>query len=342
MSRRVVSIVVPCRNERDHIATLCAAVERQVLPEGWTIELVVADGESDDGTREWLEQQASTTPGLRLVPNPDRIVSTGLNAAIRAAQGEVIVRWDVHTRYADDYVAQCLATLERTGADNVGGPWQAQAPTTGTAMANAIAASFQSRWVAGGARSRQLEYDGPVDTVYLGCWPRPVLERLGGFDENLVRNQDDELNLRLVRSGGRIWQSPSIRSQYQPRQRLSQVFRQYAQYGYWKPFVMKKHGQPASVRHLVPPLFVIALAFLVSWLPISIVPLAVLLAAYGAAVLAMVVGVWFEQRPPWWVLWRVPAVIAAYHVAYGCGTVLGIVDLARGARPQSRFVDLTR
>jgi len=342
MSGRIVSIVVPCRNERDHIANLCAAVRQQVLPQDWTIELVVADGESDDGTREWLEQHAASSPGLRLVPNPGRIVSTGLNAAIRAAQGEVIVRWDVHTRYADDYVAQCLATLERTGADNVGGPWQAQAAVPGTAMAQAIAASFQSRWVAGGARSRQLDYDGPVDTVYLGAWPCSVLERLGGFDENLVRNQDDELNLRLVRSGGRIWQSPRIRSQYQPRQRLSQVFRQYAQYGYWKPFVMKKHGQPASARHVVPALFVIALAFGVLCLPLSIVPLLLLLAAYGAAVLAMVVGVWFEQRPAWSVLWRVPAVIAAYHVAYGCGTVLGIADLGRGARPQSRFVDLTR
>jgi len=342
MSGRIVSIVVPCRNERDHIANLCAAVRQQVLPQDWTIELVVADGESDDGTREWLEQHAASSPGLRLVPNPGRIVSTGLNAAIRAVQGEVIVRWDVHTRYADDYVSQCLATLERTGADNVGGPWQAQAAVPGTALANAIAASFQSRWVAGGARSRQLDYDGPVDTVYLGAWPRSVLERLGGFDENLVRNQDDELNLRLVRSGGRIWQSPSIRSQYQPRQRLSQVFRQYAQYGYWKPFVMKKHGQPASVRHVVPALFVIALGFGVLCLPLSIAPLFLLLAAYGAAVLAMVVGVWFEQRPAWSVLWRVPAVIAAYHVAYGCGTVLGIADLGRGARPQSRFVDLTR
>ncbi len=127
-----------------------------------------------------------------------------------------------------------------------GGPTQA-----------AVAAAFQSRWVAGGALSRQLDYDGPADTVYLGAWPRRTFERFGGFDETLVRNQDDEHNLRIVKGGGRVWQESRIRSSYRPRATLGQVFRQYLQYGYWKPFVMKKHGQPARLRQLVPALFVV-------------------------------------------------------------------------------------
>ena len=146
-----------------------------------------------------------------------------------------------------------------------------------------MAAAFQSRWVAGGALSRQLDYDGPADTVYLGAWPRRTFERFGGFDETLVRNQDDEHNLRIVKGGGRVWQESRIRSSYRPRATLGQVFRQYLQYGYWKPFVMKKHGQPARLRQLVPALFVAALALfalvaIVGW---TFWPLATLLVAYA-------------------------------------------------------------
>ena len=150
----------------------------------------------------------------------------------------------------------------RTGADNVGGPWRAEVDAGGGATQEAVAAAFQSPLVAGGALSRRLDHEGPVDTVYLGAWPRATFERFGNFDEALVRNQDDEHNLRIVAGGGRVWQSARIRSAYRPRARLGRVFRQYLQYGYWKPFVMKKHGQPAELRHVVPALFVIALVLL--------------------------------------------------------------------------------
>jgi glycosyltransferase involved in cell wall biosynthesis len=260
---KTVGLIVPCRNESGHIAAFCAAVFRQRLPEGWRLELVVADGRSDDGTRERLAAIASTQPRLVVIDNPGRIVSTGLNLAIAATTGEVVVRMDVHTDYADDYVAKCLEALAATGADNVGGPWHAQPAPDATPMQQAVAAAFQSRWVAGGARSRDLAYSGWVDTVYLGAWPRASLQRFGGFDETLVRNQDDEFNLRITRAGGRVWQSADIRSVYRPRSRLGQVFRQYLQYGYWKPFVMKKHGQAASARQLMPGLLVAGLA--VTW-----------------------------------------------------------------------------
>src|SRR5204863_2888738 len=236
-------------------------------------------------------------------------VSTGLNRALALARGEVIVRMDVHTEYAGDYIAQCLAALESTGADNVGGPWHAQPDADAGPMQQAVAAAFQSRWVAGGAASRRLDFDGWVDTVYLGCWPRASFDRFGGFDENLVRNQDDEHNLRISQGGGRVWQSSRIRSVYRPRARLGQVFRQYLQYGYWKPFVMKKHGQPASVRHVVPALFVAALSLcaLLAVLAGPAWPLLALAALYAAAVAAMTIGVARERRPGAAALVRVPA-----------------------------------
>src|SRR5690606_22212395 len=145
------------------------ALAAQRLPAGWSIEWLVADGASDDGTRERLDERARNEPRLVVVDNPQRIVSAGLNACVARARGDVIARLDVHTAYADDYLAQCIATLERSGADNVGGPWIAVGDSP---MQRAIAAAFQSRWVVGGGRSRNAAYEGAVDTVYLGCWPR--------------------------------------------------------------------------------------------------------------------------------------------------------------------------
>ena len=344
MTAHLVSIVVPCRNERAHLAAFATSALAQRLPGGWTLEIVVADGMSDDGTRELLATMAGAEPRLRVVDNPAGIVSAGLNHALAASSGDIVVRMDVHTEYADDYVAECIATLARTGVDNVGGPWRAEADLHGGPMQRAVAAAFQSRWVAGGAMSRRLDHDGMVDTVYLGAWPRATFERFGNFDESLVRNQDDEHNLRIVRGGGRIWQSSSIRSVYRPRASLGKVFRQYLQYGYWKPFVMRKHGQPASFRHVVPAVFVmallstavIALGGSAAW------PVTALIASYAAAVVVLtwLVARSTHQAAP--VVVRIPLVIVTYHVAYGIGSLLGALDALLGRGGRARFARLTR
>ena len=360
--KRWVSIIVPCRNERGHIETFAASALAQRLPSGWRLEIVIADGDSDDGTQAILVALAKLDKRLRVVPNPGRIVSAGLNVAIAQSRGAVIVRMDVHTTYADDYVAECLAALERTGADNVGGPWHAEAVATGGPMQAAIAAAFQSPAVAGGAMSRRLDHEGPVDTVYLGAWPRRSFERFGGFDETLVRNQDDEHNLRIVQGGGRVWQSPRIRSTYRPRAKLRQVFRQYSQYGYWKPFVMKKAGQPAALRHVVPALFVaglglcavlavlgLAAALLArtmgepaAWWKWAVAPLAVLIGAYAVSVAVLTASVARTQRPPASVLWRVPGVIATYHIGYGLGSIAGLCAALFGGGDSARYATSSR
>jgi succinoglycan biosynthesis protein ExoA len=343
MKEQVVSVIVPCRNERRYLEGFCANVLRQDVPPGWRLELVVADGESDDGTRELLRQLAQSDPRITWIANPARIVSPGLNAALKVATGDIIVRMDVHTDYAPDYVAQCLALHAETNADNVGGPWHAVPDVGAQATQHAVAAAFQSRWVAGGALSRRLDYDGWADTVYLGSWPRKTFERFGGFDENLVRNQDDEHNLRITKGGGRVWQSSRIRSTYRPRAKLSQVFRQYLQYGYWKPFVMKKHGQAASIRHLIPSIFVAAVALLMLPMLFGLAwPLLALLALYGAAVLAMTTAVARTQQTSAQITWRIPAVIVAYHVGYGVGSLAGWWDVLRGVPGRARFTTLTR
>jgi len=339
-----VSIIVPCRNEKRHIGAFAASVLAQKLPAEWTLEVVIADGMSDDGTREALAELAARDPRVRFVDNPAQIVSAGLNRALGVATGEAIVRMDVHTEYAPDYVFECLAALRLTGADNVGGPWRAVADPQGGPVQAAAAAAFPSRWVSGGALSRRLDYDGPVDTVYLGAWPRATFARFGGFDETLVRNQDDEHNLRIVKGGGRVWQESRIHSSYRPRSTLGQVFRQYLQYGYWKPFVMKKHGQPARLRHLAPAgllvgVLLLALVAVFTW---TVWPLATLLLAYAGAVAAMSVAIVRETPQPAAVALRVPAVIATCHVAYGIGTIVGAFDVVRGRPGRERFATLSR
>jgi succinoglycan biosynthesis protein ExoA len=335
-----LSIVIPCRDERDHIESCLRSILAQAPPPGG-FEVIVADGMSGDGTREILKRLAGEDPRLRVIDNPGRIVSTGLNAAIREAQGSIIIRMDVHTEYASDYIFQCLAVLQETGADNVGGPWVAKAEGL---LGRAIATAFQSPFSVGDPRGHNARYEGPHDTVYLGCWPREVFDKTGFFDEELVRNQDDEFNLRLMRAGGKIWQSPRIKSWYRPRESLRALFRQYLQYGYWKVRVIQKHRMPTSVRHLIPASFALLLTVLplvsLAW-PAMVWGWLGLLGTYFMCSIS--ISFLIAARTEWKLLPILPLVFACYHVAYGYGFLRGLWDfviLRRGAH--RTYTELTR
>lgn len=350
-----VSIIVPCRNEAGSIDVFLNSLLHQEL-ENLNWEALIADGMSDDGTREVLQRFSAAHPQVQVIDNPSRIVSTGLNACIRAATGDVIIRMDVHTEYKSDYVRRCVEVLENTNAANVGGACIAvQAGYVG----RAIAGAFHSPFAVGGAQWHQPDYEGPVDTVHLGCWRREVLEQIGCFDESLVRNQDDELNFRLTRNGGTIWQSPEIVSWYHPRSSLGALFRQYFQYGFWKVAVIKKHRLPASWRHLIPGAFVLAncallLAALLGTVLGAIAgpgPLWWLIAA-GIAMdiayaMAVLVAAGIVARKVGWPLFPIlPLVFCTYHFGYGLGFLSGIYYFSTAPRSsrynESVFTELTR
>ena len=316
-----ISIVIPCRNEASEIGPVLDSILAQDFA-GSDWEIIVADGMSDDGTRATLESYQRAEPRIRVIENASQAVPAGLNLAIRAARGDVVLRMDAHTSYAPDYVRRCVETLASVDAENVGGP--ARTRPKGY-WGRAIAAAYHSRVACGGARFHDANYEGWVDTVPYGCWRKSTLLRIGLFDERLIRNQDDELNLRLLRAGGRIWQSPAIVSWYQPRSSLRNLLLQYFQYGFWKVAVIRKHRMPASWRHLVPPAFVGA-NFAIPVAGLAVPPLITAWAALLGLYLAICLFASADcaRKSGWLLLPSLPLVFFAYHFSYGAGFLAGI------------------
>ena len=339
-ARPALSVIVPCRNEKAHIeACLSSILKQESTPGGF--EVIVVDGMSDDGTRAIINRLALEDPRLRIRDNPHHITACGMNVGIRTAAGRYVAIMGAHNRYAPDYLCRSIEVLEKTGADNVGGAMICEGTSR---IQQAIAAAHHSPFGVGNARWHNPDYEGIADTVFGGVYRREVFERLGFFDEELVRNQDDEFNLRLVRSGGKIWQSPRIQSWYGPRTTLGDLFRQYRQYGYWKVRVIQKHKIPASIRHLVPGCFVFsifALPLASFWWHPALWSWLGVVAGYSA-VNALASSVTAARRG-WKLFLLLPIVFACVHFSYGWGFLRGVLDFVIFRRRPTRvYSDLTR
>lgn len=254
----LVSVIVPCFNEVDYIEDFVSNVYSQDYK---NIQVIVADGNSDDGTLALLHALCDDYESLEIVDNQAKIVSSGLNLAIQRSLGSIIVRFDVHTAYDVSYISEVVKLLRTGDYDCIGGAWNIFVPDYG--VARGIALSFRSYLGSGGALSRDSGYSGLVDTVYLGAWPKDVFDKYGYFDEALVRNQDDEFCLRIKLGGGRVYQSSKIKSKYFGRKTFTKLANQFYQYGFWKPHVILKHKAVASIRHLFPTTMVVLFSVLV-------------------------------------------------------------------------------
>jgi glycosyltransferase involved in cell wall biosynthesis len=248
-----VSIVIPVRDEAAAIEQSLDSCLAQDYDGG--IEIVVADAMSEDGTRSVISSYA-TDHNVTMVDNVGRTTPAGLNAAIHASSGEIIVRCDAHSVLPEDYVSRAVEILQRTGASNVGGVQRAFGIQP---MQRAIGAAMSSPFGVGDARFHMGGPAGPVDTVYLGVFQRAALDAVGGFDETLIRNQDYELNYRLRKDGGEIYFDPSLEVVYRPRPSLTALGKQYFGYGQWKRVVARRHPRSVRWRQLVAPLFVVGL-----------------------------------------------------------------------------------
>lgn len=315
-----VAIVMAVLNEEKHIAR---AIDRLLAQDyqGDTA-IVVAVGPSHDRTAEIVSQIAESNSHVLMVENPTGRTPSGLNAAIAATDAEIIVRVDGHALVPADYVSHGVETLERTGADNVGGIMAAEGEAP---FQHAVAIAMTSRFGVGGAAFHVGGEEGPALTVYLGCFRRSALKRVGGFDETMIRAQDWEMNYRIRASGGTVWFTPTMLVKYRPRPTPKALAKQYFGYGTWRREVARRYPDTVSARYLAAPLMVVALFLGVILLVagalvgnsllalVGVLPIAVYL--MGVLIASVVAG---DRKSAILLL----IVFPTMHIPWGCGYLL--------------------
>ena len=318
----LVTIAMPAYNEERFIEACIRSVQAQDYPAD-RIEILVADGRSTDRTREILAELAEEDPRIRVIDNPERLQAAGLNQLIREARGEIVVRMDVHCEYAPSYVRKCVETMEKTGADNVGGAQRARAKT---AFQRALCAALTSPLGVGGAGYRDASKEGFVDTVFLGAFRRKIFETIGLYDPRAITNEDAELNQRLLESGGKIYLSREIEVHYYPRDSFQTLAKQYYKYGRGRARTLLKLGRFPTIRPAIPFLMVVGGATLLVVPPLwPLAPAA--LAAYALATGAEAVRVGRGLGPAG--VATVWGILPTLHVSHGVGFAAGLIRYLR-------------
>jgi succinoglycan biosynthesis protein ExoA len=317
-----VSVIMPVRNEGKFITECLDAVMGQDYPPD-RLEVFIVDGMSTDSTPGIVRSYQGRRIPLRLLENPGKIVPKGMNVALRETKGEIIVRVDGHCKIAPDYVRRCVDHIRTDHVDGVGGPVRTMG---GTRTARVIALAMSSPFGVGGSAFRTMsDRTMLADTVPFPAYTRSIVERAGPYDEELVRNQDDEYNYRLRKLGAKLLLAADVRSEYYSRSSIGSLWRQYFQYGYWKVRVLQKHPRQMKMRQFVPAAFValLALALLAApWGPGGLWALGFVAGSYCAANLCA--GFLTARKES---LSMVPLLVVAFatlHVSYGLGFLSGL------------------
>lgn len=336
--RPSVSVIVPCRNEIGYIARCLDSILASEYPHD-RLEIIVADGLSDDGTRAVLDEYASRHSSIRVLDNRRRITPAALNIAIGAARGELIVRMDAHTIYPPEYIPGLVKALEGTGADSVGGVIHTL-PANDTVIARAIAVAMAHPFGMGNSHFRiGVRAPRPVDHVPFFCCRRGVFDRVGLFDEELLRNQDGEFSARLIRNNGRLILVPDVHSYYFARATLRTLARMFYQYGYFKPLTARKVRRVMTLRQLAPSALLLGLAgsaLLGVLTSVGPLPFLAVLGAYATAL--AVCSAAAARRNSAAVAAALVAVFPVQHFSYGFGYLRRIAEFAlrpgrRDAKP---------
>lgn len=327
-----VSIIIPCRNEEKYIGKCLDSIIAQDYPKD-KLEVLVIDGMSEDGTREIVRQRTEKHPFIKVIDNPNRIVPPALNVGIRQAKGDVIIRMDAHSVYEVDYIAKCINYLNQHNADNVGGVW-VTLPGSDSLLAKSIALTLSHPFGVGNSYFRiGLKEPRYVDTVPFGCYKKEVFEKIGLFNENLVRNQDIELNLRLKKTGGKILLVPEIISYYHARSTLRTLSKNNFLNGLWVIYSTKFAKMPFSLRHLIPFFFVM---FLAGSLVLSLFYYPCIYLFAFIIGLYLVVNIFFSIKLSLKNGFKYfPALILSFstlHFSYGLGSLCGIIKLFMSKR----------
>lgn len=339
-----VTFVMPVLNERDYLARAVQTVLTQDL--ACPFELILALGPSTDGTDDLARDLAEADPRIVLVRNPAADIPVGLNLAIRAGRYPIIARVDAHSELAAGYASHALATLERTGAANVGGIMRADGRTP---FQRAVARAYNSRIGLGGGAYHGGVHEGEAESAYLGVMRRAVLEEVGLFDESIRRGEDWELNLRIRRAGHLVWFDPKLAVTYWPRESWTRLARQFHATGAWRGELVRRYGRRNSLRFFAPPALVLTIALagiagilqargiVAGWWRVLAYLLYLPVLAYILVVVGVAVGPgggtgWRDK------VWTL-AVLPTMHLSWGSGFLTGALRGARGTVDTSRLGD---
>jgi cellulose synthase/poly-beta-1,6-N-acetylglucosamine synthase-like glycosyltransferase len=326
-SELYVSIIIPCRNEEKFIAKCLDSVINNDYPKE-NLEILVIDGMSEDRTKQVVDEYIRQYPFIRLLDNPKRIAPSALNIGIENAKGKVIMRMDAHATYEKDYISKCVSYMEKYEADNVGGR-MITISGNNALVGKAIILALSHRFGVGNSYFRIGSKEPKfVDTVPFGCYKKEVFEKIGLFNENLIRNQDIEFNLRLKKAGGKILLAPDIVSYYYARSDLKSLFMQNFKNGLWVIYSNRFAKAPFSWRHLIPYVFVSSLIgclFLsIFWNPFLYIFLTIIL-AYLTANIYFSLNISLRNG-----IKLFPFIVISFfvlHFSYGFGSLWGIVKL---------------
>jgi glycosyltransferase involved in cell wall biosynthesis len=321
-----VSVVMPVRNEERHLAESVRHVLGQDYP--GPLELVLAVGPSADRTEQIARDLQAAEPRITVVANPSGKIPAALNLAVRTARHQVIARIDGHALFPPGYLRTAIAVLAQTGAADVGGVMAAEGETP---FQQAVAWGMTSKAGVGSAGWHTGGVAGPADSVYLGVYRRELIEQAGGWDEEMLRAEDWELNYRIRARGGLVWFTPELQVTYRPRENVRRLGAQYFHYGRWRRVVMREHPETASFRYLAPPIAaalntigllagLAGLAGLAAGAPIAVKALTAGLAVpliYAAGITA--VSLALSRGLTAGVKARLPLVLAVMHMCWGAG-----------------------
>ena len=319
----IVSVVMPVYNEEKYIAKCLDSLLLQDYPIE-KMEWIIVDGCSKDRTVEILEEYRDKYPSLiKIMSNPHKIVPFAMNIGIAASCGKYIVRLDAHADYAQDYISKCIYYLENTDAANVGG--LAETKANGF-MGNAIAKMLSSKFGVGNSQFRTNGESGYVDTVPFGAFRREVFSKYGGFDERLVRHQDNEMNYRIRKNGGKVYLSRDIQFSYYCRDSIAGISKMAKMNGMWNIITLKLCPGAMGLRHYIPFAFVMSIVGLgllgfvhpFFWLTLGLeLSLYLLLDVVFSAKQASGAKEFFTLL----------LLFPIFHIAYGFGSMIGIIKL---------------
>lgn len=324
----MLSVICPIYNEEKYIAQFLDSLLKQDYPKD-DLEILLVDGMSKDNTRGIVADYISQYPFIRLIDNPDRIVPCAMNRGVEAAKGDIIMRLDAHASYQPDYFSVLVKGLKRLNVDNVGTVCKTDVLNK-TPKTLAIREVLGNKFGVGNSTFRTgIDHEQEVETVPFGCWPKVVFEKYGKYDVRLVRNQDIELNKRIIRGGGKIYILPDTYCTYLARETWKALAKNNYGNGKWNILTVyyTKMFSSLSLRHFIPLLFllslIVPLLLGLIWWPFALVSVVSLL-AYTGLLSAVSLKLANDKNLNYIYLLITFFVL---HLSYGWGSLMGIIKL---------------